>query len=49
MRGDRDLMIVSKVIIPPRACENTHRIFIPVLQTIYTYCARVLQDTVVNS
>lgn len=41
VRGDRDLIIVSGVIIPPRACENTHRIFFPVLQTIYTYSVRV--------
>lgn len=27
VRGERDLIIVSGVIIPPRACENTHRIF----------------------
>lgn len=44
VRGDRDLIIVSSVIIPPRACENTHRFFFfffsPVLQTIYTYSVR---------
>lgn len=27
VKGNGDLIIVSGVIIPPRACENTHRIF----------------------